>query len=150
MGDDGDLLGEQSADVETELDHGGGSAAVAVAVAVAVVWEMMLHHLISTGHSDNDVTPRLCTLVSLSANSGAACHHHYLPSTCTTDYQGSAGQGRSCLDSFCKPIRVICTVRIESQMKTFSVIISPTHAARACYLLSTIYRPGHTLTLMTR
>ena len=78
MGDDGDLLGEQSADVETELDHGGGSAAV----AVAAVWEMMLHHLISTGHSDNDVTLRLCTLVSsLSANSGAACHHHYLPST---------------------------------------------------------------------
>ena len=77
MGDDGDLLGEQSADVETELDHGGGSAAA----AVAVVWEMMLHHLISTGHSDDDVRPRLCTLVSLSANSGAACHHHYLPST---------------------------------------------------------------------
>ena len=36
MGDDGDLLREQSADVETELDHGGGSAAAAVA-AVAVV-----------------------------------------------------------------------------------------------------------------
>ena len=34
MGDDGDLLREQSADVETELDHGGGSAAAA---AVAVV-----------------------------------------------------------------------------------------------------------------
>ena len=108
VGDDGDLLGEQSADVETELDHGGGSAAVAV--AVAVVWEMMLHHLISTGHSDYDVTPRLCTLVSLSANSGASYHHHYLPSTYIADYQGSAGQGRSCLDS-------ICTVRIESQMK---------------------------------
>ena len=38
MGDDGDLLREQSADVETELDHGGGSAAsVAAAAAVAVV-----------------------------------------------------------------------------------------------------------------
>ena len=36
VGDDGDLLREQSADVETELDHGGGSAAAA---AVAVVWE---------------------------------------------------------------------------------------------------------------
>ena len=35
VGDDGDLLREQSADVETELDHGGGSAAA----AVAVVWE---------------------------------------------------------------------------------------------------------------
>ena len=35
MGDNGDLLREQSADVETELDHGGGSAVV---VAVAVVW----------------------------------------------------------------------------------------------------------------
>ena len=34
MGDDGDLLREQSADVETELDHGGGSAAVAAAVVL--------------------------------------------------------------------------------------------------------------------
>ena len=40
----------------------------------------------------------------------------------------------------------ICTVRIESQNVDTSVVISSTHAARACYLPNL----GHTLTLMTR